>query len=121
MTAKLFEARVRQEGDVAVIDLRGDINAFAEEALNAAYGEAGNLSAGSVLLNFGDVEYINSTGIALIVGLMAHARKSQRRLVTYGLSDHYVEIFRITRLADFIGIFPDEQSALADSDKGLKE
>ena len=60
------------------------------------------------------MDYINSTGIALIVGLMAQARKSNRRLLTYGLSDHYVEIFRITRLADFIGIFPNEQSALDD-------
>ena len=98
-----------------------DINSFAEEGLNAAYGEAGNLSAGSILLNFSDVDYINSTGIALIVGLMAQALKSKRRLLTYGLSDHYVEIFRITRLADFIRIFPDEQSAMADSERGIEE
>ena len=121
MTAKLFEANVRQEGDVAVVDFSGEINAFAEDALNAAYGEASDRSSGSILLNFKDVDYINSTGIALIVGLMAQARKSQRRLLTYGLSDHYVEIFRITRLADFIGIFADEQSAIADSGRGWKE
>jgi hypothetical protein len=29
------------------------------------------------------------------------------------LSEHYVEIFRITRLADFLQVFPDEASALA--------
>ena len=121
MTAKLFEARVRLQGDVAVIDLQGEINAFADEALNTAYGKASSLSTGSILLNFGDVDYINSTGIALIVGLMALARKSKRRLLTYGLSDHYLEIFRITRLADFIGIFPDEQSAMAESVREVNE
>ena len=120
MTAKLFEARVRRECDVAVIDLHGEINAFAEEALNAAYNEAADQNAATILLNFGGIGYINSTGIALIVGLMAQARKSSRRLLTYGLSDHYVEIFQITRLADFIGIFPDEQSAMADAKRDPK-
>ena len=57
-----------------------------------------------ILLNFQEVDYINSTGIALIVGLLAQARKSHRRLVVCGLSEHYQEIFRITRLSDFIEI-----------------
>jgi anti-anti-sigma factor len=61
------------------------------------------------------VDYINSTGIALIVSLLAQARKSRQRLVVYGLSDHYVEIFQITRLADFMTIYPDEESALAET------
>jgi anti-anti-sigma factor len=66
-----------------------------------------------ILLNFSDVDYINSTGIALIVGLLAQARKSHRKLVVYGLSDHYVQIFQITRLSDFMDIYQDELSALA--------
>jgi anti-anti-sigma factor len=58
------------------------------------------------------VDYINSTGIALIVGLLARARKSHRRLLACGLSEHYIEIFQITRLADFMTVFPDEKSAV---------
>ncbi len=108
-----LEATVRHQSDVAIIDLQGEINAFAEDALNAAYREAADGNKRAVLLNFAGVDYINSTGIALIVGLMARARKSGRRLLTCGLSDHYVEVFRITRLADFMDLFPDEQSAIA--------
>ena len=107
-----FEAGVRRAPGAAIIDLRGEIDGFSEEALNAAYAEAAAQSAGSVLLNFGGVTYINSTGIALIVGLLAQARKSGRRLLTCGLSDHYVEIFKITRLADFLNIYADEATAL---------
>jgi anti-anti-sigma factor len=69
----------------------------------------------AILLNFEEVDYINSTGIALIVGLLAKARVSQRRLVAYGLSDHYVEIFEITRLSDFMSVFPDEESAISET------
>ena len=59
----------------------------------------------AIVLNFQEVDYINSTGIALIVGLLAQARKSHRQLVVYGLSEHYQEIFRITRLSDFMQIY----------------
>ena len=113
MTARQLEASVRRVGGVAVIDLRGEINATSDAALGAAYAEAEQHDPRSVLLNFGEVDYINSTGIALIVGLLARARGAERRLLACGLSDHYVEIFQITRLADFMQVFPDEAGALA--------
>ena len=113
MPAQDFEARVRHQPGIAIIDLLGEINSFADEGLNAAYAEASKQNPAAVLLNFAGVDYINSTGIALIVGLLAQARKSGRRLLTSGLSSHYVEIFQITRLADFMSIFADETSALA--------
>lgn len=108
-----FEATVRADGDLAIIDLTGDIDSFAEQALNAAYSDAAAQEPSTIMLNFSDVHYINSTGIALIVGLLAKAQGKHIRLITFGLSDHYVEIFNITRLADFMTIVPDEVSALA--------
>jgi anti-anti-sigma factor len=115
MPARSLEARVRYQQSSAVIDLNGEINAFGSEALNAAYAEAEQNNPEVVLLNFAGVDYINSTGIALIVGLLAKARAARRRLVVCGLSEHYVEIFQITRLSDFMTMFPNEESALANT------
>ena len=115
MPAEHLEATVRQEPGVAVIDLTGEINGFAEEALNAAYAEAEAKNPEAILLNFEGIDYINSTGIALIVGLLARSRASQRRLLTCNLGEHYVEIFNITRLSDFISVLPDEESAIAEA------
>jgi anti-anti-sigma factor len=110
---KPLETTVRHVGGATVIDLRGDIDGSSEQALNAAYAEASANGTASVLLNFSAVEYINSTGIALIVGVLAQARKARRHISTFGLSEHYAEIFQITRLADFMSIYPDEASALS--------
>jgi len=110
-----FEAVVRQTDKAAIIDLRGLIDGGAEQALNAVYTEATATNPAAVLLNFSGVEYINSTGIALIVGVLAQARKAKRHLSTFGLSAHYTEIFQITRLADFMGLYPDEASALSNN------
>lgn len=97
-----LEATVQTSGDGAVILLRGDINGAAREALTAAYDEAPR--DGRLVLDFATVDYINSTGIALIVGLLARARAEHRTIAAAGLSDHYRQIFEITRIADFMTI-----------------
>ena len=109
-----FRAEVRRRDQLSVIDLFGDIDGFADASLDAAYTEAEQFNTSATMLNFSKVGYINSTGIALIVGLLARARKTHRRLVTCGLSEHYHEIFSITRLSDFMTVFQDEESALVE-------
>ena len=113
MKTQPFEAHLRTTPETVIIDLNGEINAFADEAINQAYSEADSLGLENIMLNFKDVTYINSTGIALIVGLMAKSRTNHKRLTVFGLTDHYIEIFQITRLADFMSIYPDEETALA--------
>jgi anti-anti-sigma factor len=115
MAVRHLEAEVRQERGGVILDLRGEINGFAQEALDAAYAEADAKGTKTILLNFERVDYINSTGIALIVGLLAKARASHKRLLACNLSEHYVEIFEITRLSDFMSVFPDEESAVEEA------
>ncbi len=114
------EFPVRYEAGTAVIDLQGEINIASEAALNQAYDNADKNNPAQIVLNFQQVVYMNSTGIALIVGLLARARKAHRKLAVFGLSEHYQEIFRITRLSDFMQLYPDEDSALAGQTKSVK-
>ena len=119
MPGRKLEARVRQhQPRIAIIELHGEINSAAEADLNAAYAEAAQDAPDVILLNFGDVDYINSTGIALIVALLGQARAAQRTLLACDLNEHYIEIFRITRLVDFMQIYPDEASALSSQSVG---
>ena len=103
---------VRRRDGVAVIDLAGDVNRGAEQSLEAAWAQAMAERPDAVVLNFEGAGYINSTGIALIVGLLARARAIGLEVRAYGLTPHYREIFEITRLADFVAINPDEDSAV---------
>ena len=98
---------------VVVLDLAGDLRGDAREDLEAAYADAASREPQVVVLNLTDVGYIDSTGIALIVSLLARARRDGREVSAYGLTDHYREIFEITRLADFMAINPDEDSAVS--------
>jgi anti-anti-sigma factor len=94
------------------------VDGGARDQLDAAYGSAAATSAATIVLDFGRVVYINSTGIALIVGLLGRARADGRTVAACGLSDHYREIFEITRLSDFMSIFADERSARAATQGG---
>ena len=119
MAVDEFRAHVRQRDGVAVVDLEGDIDLAAERPLAAAWAEA-TADHGPVVLNFERVGYINSTGIALVVGLLARARQERRPIAACCLSEHYREIFNITRLSDFMGIHPDEESAVRGTPAGAR-
>lgn len=117
MATSLANASLRERDGAAVIDLQGEINRTAEAALNGAFESALQRGPSTVVLNFERVTYINSTGIALIVGVLARARKDGVAVTACGLSNHYKEIFQITRLADFMPMFADENAALSESPK----
>jgi anti-anti-sigma factor len=111
MANAILEATIHSDGATACIELRGDIDGRAREALNAAYADTAGASA--VTLDFTTVDYINSTGIALIVGLLARARADSCAISARGLSPHYREIFEITRLSDFMTIIADSEGDAA--------
>ena len=104
MTDRLVVEVVTTTPGEARLAMRGDVDIAADEALASAYTEAAASGATRVILDFGDVDYINSTGIALIVRMLAEARRDHRDVIALGLSDHYREIFRITRLSDYLTI-----------------
>jgi len=108
------EAVTRSLPGCAVIELRGEVDGAAASTLSTAYDAA--VAADQppcVLLDFAQVDYINSTGIALIVSVLAKARSEGRQVVASGLSDHYRQIFAITRLSDFIQLYDDVDAAAA--------
>jgi anti-sigma B factor antagonist len=111
MAETVERAVVRRHDGVTVIDMPANIDITSEATLDTAYSEVS--PSGAVLLNFSGTQFINSSGIALIVGILARARKQSRPVAAYGLSDHYREIFEVTRLADFMGLYKDEQAAIA--------
>jgi anti-sigma B factor antagonist len=95
-----------------VIDIQGEINAFAENALMDAYNEATGRGAQNILLNFSQLEYMNSSGIGLLVTLLIRVQRQKQSLLAFGLSDHYRQIFDLTRLNEAILIYPSETEAL---------
>ena len=109
-----LRTHVRPAGDgVAVIELTGDVTAACESELMDAYREAGRAEIRGIVLDFTGLDYMNSSGIGLLVTLLVRARREGRQISAYGLSDHYRQIFELTRLDVVISVHDDEERALA--------
>lgn len=98
-------------GKASIIDIQGEVTAAAENALMDAYTQASNAHA--IILNFAGMEYMNSSGIGLLVTLLIRVNRQKQKLLTYGLTDHYKQIFMLTRLNEAIGVYNSESEALA--------
>jgi anti-anti-sigma factor len=103
----------RERDGVAIIDLFGDVTTFAEEKINSAYREVTNKGARFVLLNFRQNDYINSAGIAILIGIVTEVNRNNQKLAVSGLSQHFQKIFRMVGLAQYAEIYQDEEEALA--------
>jgi anti-sigma B factor antagonist len=111
--AKIAATVRRVSSATSIIDIQGDVSAFAEDVLMGAYAESSTPTTRNIVLNFSGLEYMNSSGIGLLVTLLIRVQRQKQRLLAYGLSDHYRHIFELTRLNEAIGIYDSESAALA--------
>jgi anti-sigma B factor antagonist len=114
MSDPVLSMDVRHPSDgVAIIDINGEVTAACEPTLMKAYEEASAPNTKLLALNFEDLDYMNSGGIGMLVTLLVRANRQHQKLAAYGLTDHYRQIFELTRLDEAITIHTDEASALA--------
>ena len=105
---------VRKASETAsIVDIQGEVTGFAENTLMDAFMQASAGNARAIILNFTGLEYMNSSGIGLLVTVLIRAQRQRQRLLAYGLSEHYRQIFELTRLNEAIGIYSSEAEALA--------
>ena len=109
-TTEALTATVDHADGVGRIALAGQLDRTGEAALMDGYARATADGPGDVDIDFSDVGYINSTGIALVVRVLAEARKDGRTVRALGLTEHYRQIFTITRLSDFMTIVDDKET-----------
>ena len=102
---------VSREGSTAILRIHGEITGGSEPPIMAAYAEAGD--ARSIVLDFGQLDYMNSGGIGLLVTLLVRTQRAGQKLLAVGLSEHYRQILALTRLDEAIAIHDDEPAASA--------
>jgi anti-anti-sigma factor len=101
------------EPGTAVIEIVGDVTAACEPTLMAAYEEACAPGTRFLVLDFAGLSYMNSGGIGMLVTLLVRANRQQQKLAAVGLTDHYRQIFELTRLDEAIALHTDAATALA--------
>ncbi len=108
-----IQVSIREQGSTTIIDLVGDVTTFAEEAINQAYQSASGDGATNIIFNFRENDYINSAGIAILIGVVTEARKRDQKLLMTGLSAHFQKIFRMVGLTQYADLHPSVDEALS--------
>lgn len=107
-----LKVSVRQRDGIAIIDLEGDVTTFAEEAITSAYRSVTDAGARQIILNFRQSDYINSAGIAILIGIVTEVSRNGQKLCISGLSPHFQKIFRMVGLGQYADICQDEEEAI---------
>lgn len=104
----------RQAGHAWVIDLQGDLTKSAEvELLELHQWEKGlPNSCTALVLNFKEVGYINSLGIAILIRIVRALYKAECPAFAFGLTPHYKKLFRMVGLTEYMTIYDDEYSVM---------
>ena len=113
MSQAKVSMKVRPVGEqVSMIDIQGEVTALAEDMLMEAYAQASGEETRHIILNFSRLDYMNSSGIGLLVTLFSRANRQGQRLLAVSMSNHYRHIFDLTGLNQVITIYDTEADAL---------
>ena len=97
---------------VTVLRFEGDISSASKEAVIGSYQSLPKNTVKTVLLDFTKVEYINSSGIALVIQLLMEAANAGQKVLAFGLSAHFQKVFTMVGITKYAGLFPDQAAAL---------
>jgi anti-sigma B factor antagonist len=97
---------------ITVLRYAGDITSTSKAAVLDTFQ---GLSADNrrIVLDFSGVDYLNSSGIALIIQLMIAANKGGQTIQTFGLKPHFQKVFTMVGITKYTTLHSDELTARA--------
>jgi anti-anti-sigma factor len=107
-----IDVSTRHQADVALIDIKGDVTAVTGERIEEAYKAVSTKGVKKLVFVFDQGCYINSGGIAILIGIAAESKEQDQVIRITGLSAHFQKIFTMMGLTKYTAIFPSEDAAL---------
>ena len=98
---------------VTALRFEGDISSTSKDTVLGAYQSLPKATTRLVLLDFTKVDYINSSGIALVIQMLIEASNSDQKVYAFGLSPHFTKVFTMVGITKYAGLFPTQAEALA--------
>jgi len=104
---------VRWQEQIAIVDVEGDIDLTRSLDFQKSLLSVLDDGPQRIIVNLSGVSYMDSSGVASLVKLLARTRKSGCPLSLVGLTARVKSLFEITRLDIVFNISPTEKDALA--------
>ena len=99
-------------GDVLVCALEGEVNISTSPELRKTFEGIIKNDEKKVLIDFSNVGYIDSSGLATLIEMLQRLKKSGGKLSFCSMSEKVKNVFEITKLDKLFSIFDNRQEAL---------
>ena len=101
-----MKIQLTSQGDIHVLELSGELDYHSSPELREKLTELTVKQAPKILVNLGDVDYMDSSGIATFVEAFQKAKRYQGRLILAALTPTVRGVFEIAKLDSIFEITP---------------
>lgn len=107
-----MEFRQRVHEGVLIVDLVGELDVYSAASLKALLFGIAERGDSQVLLNCSELEYIDSSGLGVLIATVTRMRKTYGQLRMCSLRDNVRTVFRLTKTERLFDIHEEEAQAL---------
>ncbi len=107
-----MEAKVEEKGDVVVVRVHGRLDAASSPQLEKKVNSIIETGHFKLLLNLGDVDYLSSAGMRLMLSVSKRLKHLEGKVVACNLNDDVMDVIKMAGFHQVLEIYPSEEEAL---------
>ena len=97
---------------MVIVDLSGEVDFYNSSKVREKFINLVKQKRKAILINLGEVRYIDSSGLATLIELMQKLNGYGGKLKLTGLNQSVRNIFEVSKLIDVFSIYEEEEEAL---------
>jgi anti-sigma B factor antagonist len=110
-----LSVNTRNAEGVVVVEVAGEVDVYTAPTLRQHLRDATGGTAPRVVVDLSEVNFLDSTGLGVLVGAMGRVREADGSMRLVVSSDHILKVLRITGLDALIPVDADAAAAVAAS------
>ena len=99
----MFNFTLQSEADRVVVDLEGDLDIEATEIMEEELIVEIQKSSGHVELNFQQIDFVDSSGIGLLISIITNLKENDRNPTITNISEDVKMVFSLLQLDEILG------------------
>ena len=106
-------AHISYEDGLPVLHIKGQLSFQSSENIFENYAKITAEPNSRILISFAETEYINSSGVSVLVEILRQAKKENKNIEFSDLNQNLQNVFNIIGLSSYITIHQNIKEALA--------
>jgi anti-sigma B factor antagonist len=99
-----MSVQVKEENDIIIITVKGDIEIYTLEDFKKVLSDVGHSFDKNIVIDVSKVNFIDSSGIGALISLYKLQNKKSRKLIIRNASPEIHNILKLTTLTDVLGM-----------------